>query len=260
MGFSVSPSPQVPPTLPCLQQPSPSNRLCLDSSASPSYVYLGPYGYIFRLRIPLDLRGIIGKTEYRCSLRTASLKDARHRARLLALNIHQFFIDVRGATQGHVRDAMLDPQAIDHNVKRYVKSVVHSTERRHISLFDSISPALLVSSQVNLEEAKPLEEATTHQQPAQSAHAIPSQDAPQQAQEPQEQQEQETPGSEGTPLSAFVQIYMAEMVKGGNWTEKTHAENQTIFALFIRAMGDLSIESIDRRMVSQYKGILGQLC
>ena len=77
MGFSVSPSPQAPPTLPCLQQPSPSNRLYLHGSASPSYVYLGPYGYIFRLRIPLDLKDLIGKIEYRYSLRTGSLKDAR---------------------------------------------------------------------------------------------------------------------------------------------------------------------------------------
>jgi hypothetical protein len=50
------------------------------------------------MRIPPDLKDLIGKVEYRYSLRTGSLKDARHRARLLASNIQQLFMEVSEGT------------------------------------------------------------------------------------------------------------------------------------------------------------------
>ena len=41
------------------------------------------------------------------------------------------------------------------------------------------------------------------------------------------------------PFTELQERYIAEVDKGENWTEKTKAENLSIFALFVRAMGDM---------------------
>ena len=58
-------------------------------------MYQSPSGYIFRLRISADLKDIVGKTEFRYSLRSGLLKDAKQRARSLAAFIQQLFVKVR---------------------------------------------------------------------------------------------------------------------------------------------------------------------
>lgn len=39
----------------------------------PTYMYQCPSGYIFRLRVPDDLRTVVGKVEFRYSLRSGVL-------------------------------------------------------------------------------------------------------------------------------------------------------------------------------------------
>jgi hypothetical protein len=87
-------------------------------SASPSYLYQSPSGYIFRLRIPCDLRKLVGKTEFRYSLRAGALRIARHRARFLASSIQQLF--------SKMRDNMTDftPEQITQMVKEHTREVL----------------------------------------------------------------------------------------------------------------------------------------
>lgn len=42
-------------------------------SASRSYLYQTPSGYIFRLKVPRDLRPLVGQGEFRYSLRAGAL-------------------------------------------------------------------------------------------------------------------------------------------------------------------------------------------
>ncbi len=93
MGISISDAVQVPQRVTTPRQPARWQQAT--STRLPAYLYQSPHGYIFHLRIPLDLKDLIGKIEYRYSLRTGSLKDARYRARLLASNIQQLFMDAR---------------------------------------------------------------------------------------------------------------------------------------------------------------------
>lgn len=51
---------------------------------APSYLVIRSHSYCFRVRVPLDLIGRVGKFEIRCSLRTGSLKVAKQRAGMLA--------------------------------------------------------------------------------------------------------------------------------------------------------------------------------
>ena len=54
------------------------------SISTPSYMYLSPSGYIFRLRIPTDLKPVVGKCEFRYSLRSGILSVAKIRAQTIA--------------------------------------------------------------------------------------------------------------------------------------------------------------------------------
>ena len=54
------------------------------SRKSQSYLILSKFGYHFRLSVPQDLRAIVGKTEFRYSLHTWSLAEAKSEARRMA--------------------------------------------------------------------------------------------------------------------------------------------------------------------------------
>jgi len=61
------------------------------------------------------------------------------------------------------------------------------------------------------------------------------------------------------PFTELQDRYIAEVEKGENWTAKTKAENLSIFALFVRAMGDMEVSQINRQVMSEYKSLLMQL-
>jgi integrase len=58
---------------------------------SPSYIIRNPYGYCFRMMVPLDLRATLGKKELRYALKTGYLGVAKSKARLLAGQMQLFF-------------------------------------------------------------------------------------------------------------------------------------------------------------------------
>lgn len=58
---------------------------------SPTYLFRNSYSYCFRMRVPQDLQGVIGKKELRYSLRTGYLGSARTKSGVLAGNMKTFF-------------------------------------------------------------------------------------------------------------------------------------------------------------------------
>ncbi len=86
--------------------------------SAPTYLYQSPSGYIFRLRIPNDLRRIVGKCEFRYSLRTGALRVAKHRARSIASYIHQLFTRVRSSM------AEFTQEKIQEMVKKYIRETL----------------------------------------------------------------------------------------------------------------------------------------
>ena len=65
------------------------------NSTSPSYLFRNPHSYCFRMGVPEDLREIIGKREFRYSLRTGRLSEARRKAHLLSGLIWQLYYKIR---------------------------------------------------------------------------------------------------------------------------------------------------------------------
>lgn len=210
----------------------------------PTYLYQTPSGYIFRLRVPLDLKPLIGKGEFRFSLGTGSLREAKHRARLLASHIHQLFIEVRteDISQQTVSAQQVKPaqdtetgKAINQSIKGYLCRIRASSQRVNNSPRVTDSPR----------DSTPEPQGQQTDTPASSV--------------PAQQVEQVIPAKPVLLFSELQKLYTDEMRKGDNWTEKTYDENLKVFALFVRAMGDLPISTIERKTVSTYKTILSQL-
>ncbi|MCB2216999.1 MAG: tyrosine-type recombinase/integrase [Desulfobulbaceae bacterium] len=75
---------------------------------------------------------------------------------------------------------------------------------------------------------------------------------------PAESEQTDNP-DQGLNFTEVQERYLEEIEKGGNWTEKTKAENLAIFALFVRVLGDLPVTKIDRKLMSEYKATLMKL-
>jgi hypothetical protein len=89
---------------------------------SSNYTYHTPSGYIFRLRIPRDLQLIVGKTEFRYSLRSGFLKEAKVKAQAIAHYIHGLFEKVRHNMTAFTKDM------INGLVKSYIQQTLRNDE------------------------------------------------------------------------------------------------------------------------------------
>ena len=101
--------------------------------STPSYMYQSPSGYIYRLRIPVDLKDIVGKTEFRYSLRSGILRVAKHRARCIASFVHQLFIKVRNNMEEFT------PERISDLVRNYIRETLVNDERCRALLGSSVN-------------------------------------------------------------------------------------------------------------------------
>ena len=265
--------------------------------SNPTYLFQSTSGYIFRLRIPNDLRAIVSKSEFRYSLRTGILRVAKHRARCIASYIHKLFLKVRSSmsefsterieqlVREYIRQTLEDDEkcralgkhtmdelyvtggssmgqkeaeSLDISVKRWLKdqdhSLLHPVANRLLTKhglevspdseeYKTLSRDLMVAFQsilkvrikrsqgdysVSDEELIPaLKQQGNH--PGQGSSVVP------------------TKQPSIINFSEVQERYILEVEKGENWTEKTKAENLSIFALFVRVKGDLPIDQVDTR-------------
>lgn len=86
-------------------------------------MYQAPSGYIFRMRVPNDLRQIVGKTEFRYSLRTGSLRVAKPRACSIASFIKELFMRLRSDMPE------LTQEQINTIVQQYIRETLSNDER-----------------------------------------------------------------------------------------------------------------------------------
>jgi hypothetical protein len=57
----------------------------------PGFLVRNPYSFCFRMVVPKDLRKFVGKTELRYTLKTGNLRQAKHKAKLLAGQVQLIF-------------------------------------------------------------------------------------------------------------------------------------------------------------------------
>lgn len=92
------------------------------SVSAPTYLFHTPSGYIFRLRIPKDLKTIVGKTEFRYSLRSGFLREAKLKAQAIAYYINELFGKVRNNMTVFSKDM------INGLVKSYIQQTLKKDE------------------------------------------------------------------------------------------------------------------------------------
>ncbi len=93
------------------------------SVSNPTYLYQSTSGYIFRFRIPKDLRVVVGKGESRYSLRSGILRVAKYRARCITSYIHQLFVKVRSSM------SEFSKERIDQLVREYSRQTLDDAEK-----------------------------------------------------------------------------------------------------------------------------------
>lgn len=305
------------------------------SVSQPLYIYQSSSGYIFRLRVPGDLRELVGRSEFRYSLRAGALRIAKQRARSIAAYIQQLFLEVRSRMAEFTKEQILQL------VKRYVQNTLENDERcRALSeaALDGESSmegqtllgrhSLLEGSNMKAEEADSLlksvnrwlknqdhslmepvaqrlanseglditPNSTLHREllkAFQSILKVRIKRAEGDYSEPDEdlvpilKQQQIPPylhpmtsgsgvdstGSDSWKSSDSYQNsdnvvfrfselqdrYLEEIAKAESWTEKTLAENLSIFELFTRVVGDIDVSKIDRKVLSEFKSTLMKL-
>ena len=119
--------------------------------STPSYLYQTPSGYIFRLRIPKDLKELVGKVEFRYSLRSGSLRIAKYRARCIASFVQQLFTKVRNNM------AEFTQEKIQGIVKKYIRQTLDNDERcRALDVKELEGSTLLEGSSMGGDEVQSL--------------------------------------------------------------------------------------------------------
>lgn len=248
------------------------------SVSSPTYMYQSPSGYIFRMRIPNDLRAIVGKGEFRYSLRTGISRIAKYRANCIATYLRQLFMNIRTNVihftkekiQSLVKEYIGDTLAKDeycrfqpsktldatfskkekvpeeNEIFILVRKLLHSME-----CFASNNHPLKVNVQNILQQVKLLVSGELVEEELTSSLKKPRYTF--------QGSSISLNASKSGNFSGVQENYILEVEKGGNWTEKTKAENLSIFALFMRVVGDLPVDQIDRKVMTEYKSILMEL-
>jgi len=94
-------------------------------SRTPSYLIRTPYSYCFRLNVPIDLQGFVGKTELRYTLATGYVGLAKSKARLLAGQMQEFFRRLREI----IKLGELTDEQIVEIVNRYFRDFINGLEK-----------------------------------------------------------------------------------------------------------------------------------
>jgi len=110
---------------------------------SPSYLIRNPYAYCFRLNVPKDLQPYIGKRELRWSLKTGYISVAKHRARILAVQVQNLFQEIREMViMGDLTDHEIR-QIVNEHMRKMIKASEYlRTERFPIETKAKLFPML----------------------------------------------------------------------------------------------------------------------
>lgn len=291
MGFSFS-----------YQTATPATR-------NPSYFYQTASGYIFRYRIPEDLKELVGRVEFRYSLKTGSLRIAKRRVLQIVAYVQNTFQKLRNnimiltpkkinelvrtyihKTLQEDEDARVNPlrsqsqnseqaeiKSTQKVVQRWLGNKDHeyteiqartlladeglqvdTTNQDELAAFKKLSREMMIAfSQIlNVRELRSKGDYSLNDE-----QLIPALKHPENVVQASAVCNPVKP-VEKTPQKRFNEVleyYLRETETGDNWTEKTRQENTTIFTLFTRVHGDIELNRIDRKLMSEYKNLLMRL-
>ena len=154
-----------------------------------------PSGFHFRIKVPSDIRPLVGKHELRRSLTSLSHRSAQQEAQRLAVIAKEYFCSVRQNQKIQLQgDSLIwkEQPVLQSEIKQFGSEALSDADAR-------------------------------------------------------------------TALSDMIRSYSEEQVQAGNWSAKTAQENNAIFALLVRIVGDIPCTELSYPILRQYKTTLIKL-
>ncbi len=186
-----------------------------------SYLKKVATNYHFRIRIPLDLRPILGQTELRKTLKTSDLDLAQHLSQIYAYEAGKVFESLR---IGGSMFFDLIPGFTSLKFAKLNKKADGSIESEGVELDPN-----------NLEADAAVLCSILDIQPTSISPA------------------------NKTLLSDLIETYCEEKKRGGRWKPKTEDEYRASYTLLLDYFGDVEASTITAQSVASYKKVLMQL-
>jgi hypothetical protein len=223
---------------------------------SPAYLVRNPYSFCFRMIVPKDLRKFVGKTELRYTLRTGNLRDAKHKAKLLAGQVQLIFRCLR---KEHQALGKLSDDQIKQLVHQYIKNAVQWWDKNFYEEFDEeVYPPPFTDARGFHGHLKSLEYFRddlidclnlgdfSYKNELPEIFADLFKKPPEQMSLITQAVDQNPADQDGHLLSEVIQRFVAENEKD-NWSKKSKGEYKSSLNLFLEFMGDVPVKSISRR-------------
>jgi len=207
---------------------------------APTYVYKNGFGkYYFRIAIPRKIRDITGKYEIRRSLKTTIYSIAVRRARRLAVTAETIF------HQGTMKKRS----------KKDLKEFLNSNMTLH---GPRVVNGVLQCDKIDIDSEKLDAEMAAYERISQQI-VKDAANAPNSPTETTVTLDGPPPEVGGILLSELIPKYVQCQIDEGSWKEKTTLENQAIFDLLIRIMGDAHIQEITHDNSDSFRSTLLKL-
>lgn len=268
-------------------------------SRSPSYLVKHKHIFYVRVSVPQDLRLKLGRTEYRYSLRTALLREARGKSSRLATGILDLFQwmrtkkamsmkqeQIQAIADNHIRTMLNEleadwatgtttsEKAVEREWTGFDEAwdIFHEdlTERDYSHVRETVDQ-IIKEQELDLDQDsdayKRLCRAITQSSMEYCEIAKKRikgiyKDRFSQASQIVEvsQAKQEDSQDEGVPLTQVIEAYTHERLHAGRWEEKSMKENHACYQLFLDYAGeDTTTDQITYPLMRDYKTALMKL-
>ena len=195
------------------------------SYTPPEYLQVSRTGLIsFRYRVPNDLREAVGKSEWKYSLKTRSLREARKHLANILPTIQNL---VKGLKIGYY--------------KKISPEIIHET------VYSVIQKARTSFTPLPQLEAKTIQ--------VQATSEIIVADTP----SPKPVKQEQEVSTNTTSFSDIKDAFLKEKELSNEWRFKTQEDHKQVFSLFKEVSGDVSVDQIDKPLMRQFKTTLMSL-
>ena len=262
---------------------------------SPRYTFQRNSLYYFRYTLPPDISKVVGKQGLRYSLKTGYIKQAERKARRLAGTVEEFISGVRQERQmimklsetqiqslldQHLRQSLnedeerrlsvgrIDPDDLDDELE--ARSFIKSDLKEELALNDYEGINSHVDGLLKELKVKPDKKSNNYKNLCRELLKVNIRilditekravgDYSDQFSSSTFSNSSNTKQKDQPKLSKVISKFVSEFMKADRWTEKTKSENEAVFDLFIKILGDLPINQYDHQAIRQYKETLGKL-
>lgn len=169
--------------------------------------------YYFRQRVPVDLQGVLGRTEVKKSLKTKRYSDASNLVRVFSYRLGKFFM--------LLRTGVLTSEQVENWARISLQGQLKGIQESEAELY----PLAHLLGNAAIEERSP-----------RVADAVP-----------ESLDRKEVGGRSidgGVMLSKLIGKYVQDHVVNGAWTTKTQQENEASYALILEVVEDTPVKNL----------------